>query len=211
MPQPVISPWCFSFHFIFPRTIECVDVGTAEFGSLSSATALALPLMPVRICCILFPISFVPFGTLIISMSRLTFLPGQNVQVFVGKRPCLDSVIPTVASRFSALTQMHRFGYRLVSFFAVCLLRPVALRIWQLLLEVIRFNFYHLMIPTSSPPSAPDTSHTLENAIAYESPQVTAVAPKNSPMYGGFFVTLLGRHFGHVDTTVRYASQHRTL
>lgn len=24
-------------------------------------------------------------------------------------------------------------------------------------------------------------------------------------MYGGFFVTLLGRHFGHVDTTVRRA------
>ena len=51
-----------------------------------------------------------------------------------------------------------------------------------------------------------DSSHTLKNAIAYESPEVTSVAPKNSPMYGGFFVTLLGRHFGHVDSTVRHAT-----
>ena len=58
---------------------------------------------------------------------------------------------------------------------------------------------------SSSHACVADTSHTLENAIVYESPHVTAVAPKNSPMYGGFFVTLLGRHFGHVDTSVRCA------
>jgi hypothetical protein len=61
-----------------------------------------------------------------------------------------------------------------------------------------------LLIPHVSFSS--DTSYTLEHAIAFESPQVTSVAPKNSPMYGGFFVTLLGRHFGHIDTTVRHAA-----
>ncbi len=49
LSQSVTSPWCFKFQLELAEPCSIFDTGTVAFGSLSSATALALLLMPVSV------------------------------------------------------------------------------------------------------------------------------------------------------------------
>ena len=205
-----------------PRSALCRDfwlhlfellAGTAACGSPSSAAALALYPMLV-----IFFIS--PFPALVpssLTFARLNPAPRLFPQVKTFKFSSANGPVSTPYRAPSiitcrALTRHRRCGYLPASSSAASPLQLAARRTLQWLLEVCAAA--DTILASScllTEPLLADAAHTLENAIAYESPQVTSVAPKNSPMYGGFFVTLLGRHFGHVDTTVRFLCHHASL
>jgi hypothetical protein len=85
-----------------------------------------------------------------------SFLSGQNVHVFVGKRPCLDSVLRPfnriVSTLHYALTNGDRFGYPLASFFAASLLLLVALLTWLSSSEVSPANTPTVLFSWFTPP-----------------------------------------------------------
>jgi hypothetical protein len=42
---------------------------------------------------------------------------------------------------------------------------------------------------------------SVENKFSYEAPVVDSYHPRNGPPRGGFWITITGRNFGHLDTS----------
>lgn len=170
-----------------------VAVVGSGFGTVSDAGEFFISQLPALVPSSLAFARLNPAPRLFAQVNTLTFSSANAPVSTLYRAPA------TIVCR--ALTRQCRCGSLPASSCAASPLQPVAPRTLQWLSEVQRCPCF---VALFTQPLLADAVHTLENAIAYESPQVTSVAPKNSPMYGGFFVTLLGRHFGHIDTTVRF-------